>query len=1259
MATFDELAASDPYARLLAEATRTGYFKLETRGGKQGMEFMGKFYTDPTELAKIRRKLDVKMLPHKITGGILESMPQNMGQMHYGGLESAVRKVRKTVGNNFWLERSSFGADADIDELSRMLIDQKTGTEYGFMVPDSTGTVLFQGFTQGKDGPERVTRRELVALFEHTGVLTTTNIPKANTVTAAQLDASYAKLSKRMKRLINAERYDADLGPTRAVIFGTDASDYSKLYGFLNPEGMQEIVDKGLEGGMKTVYDGLSIVSPNLVQKMKDKMQARAIGLKEELDASRSTMSPHLQRQTENTISNIWDDIGDLNRLLNQGGRLEGLRISNFDEGYLRAMGIEDQELIDTLLSSMGKGDAYAIPKKKWKDVTGLFSEGLGHTTMQRQIVTQADILIPFASDTLEMGTTVGTTFKATKTKGTVRVDEQLLAGSGRELLMDADGSFDSLVKTNVDSFSAAIRNLKAGHIHPAYLKQLQDIAAGAGELGSIPELINQQGRARRILASLELGRSPATDRDLFNEISRGYMEFMKREQFGSKSLDLAAQIPYSISGHVGTDVIPRLMGMTEGDIEAGTFGFNKKFGLIYSAEDAIEYTMKAHGGGDLDDLLGSVLRLDESDIVGFNKRAPYAAGESVVMKLDEKSIQTVARMMTTDTSTPLAQNASLRDALKGLGFFDKGWDASDPVNQSDVADILSQHLAGLRDLDSAKQTSYVAQAGGGFAPPTLPGALNTVVNDPNWHAPLHTPMSFLDDLKSQMDYISFQEPKTIDDYFSKGLQDLMSDDSIATWKQIIGHQQNQGALEQNALAREMADQMAGTAKFLGVEGVEGVLRPFGMEPIIDLLTKGTAEGYPDLGASDIRVLTEGLNRQMAEMVIKAQGQGINLFDPTRFEASTGRNKGAVSSINAHLVNLGGTKVEDYYMDPHSREAVESLARQAQESIMGQTGTIREQALAGIPENPIFSKTHFSQAAIDDAERLKVAYEQALQIARDGRTGLPDRLAQYDMFGEVIAEVDDPDFHHRYATEEVRRVLADMFEDTGVMGDRASYAVGAFIQRHSDLGSGRIMKSGQLADAYTRAEATIGLNNGLMVPMRSRTLAVSADYMTMDIGSEMVTSGAQRATAMSKAYSTAIDAVRGPHGRAVLDVAKEIWDVPIAKKGIIGAAALLGGSLLYRSRRDRSVDDFAGPPLLPGGSFYEQSTHPDMPAGYGPSSGNQESGYSYKINARGDFDPAQLAASAQSISGVQATGSITKSMSRVIKSPFEAYAGSQ
>lgn len=79
---------------------------------------------------------------------------------------------------------------------------------------------------------------------------------------------------------------------------------------------------------------------------------------------------------------------------------------------------------------------------------------------------------------------------------------------------------------------------------------------------------------------------------------------------------------------------------------------------------------------------------------------------------------------------------------------------------------------------------------------------------------------------------------------------------------------------------------------------------------------------------------------------------------------------------------------------------------------------------------------------------------------------------------------------------------------------------------------------------------------------------------------------------------------------------KQLFKDPLIKRGTLALGALVAGSFAYTAIRDRTADDMSGPPLLPGGSAYEQNYPTRIPE-IGSFSGqgyNEGSSYNVSIN---------------------------------------------
>jgi hypothetical protein len=117
----------------------------------------------------------------------------------------------------------------------------------------------------------------------------------------------------------------------------------------------------------------------------------------------------------------------------------------------------------------------------------------------------------------------------------------------------------------------------------------------------------------------------------------------------------------------------------------------------------------------------------------------------------------------------------------------------------------------------------------------------------------------------------------------------------------------------------------------------------------------------------------------------------------------------------------------------------------------------------------------------------------------------------------------------------------------------------------------------------------------------------------------------------------------------------EAFKNPTVKKSAYAAAALIGASLIYSATKDRTPESASGPPLLPGGSAYENMAQrqPQMP-NVSMFSGYNE-GTSLQVNIEGDRDQID---SFTSVAGSNASSTMYRGLPQLGRDPYSLLAGS-
>lgn len=99
-------------------------------------------------------------------------------------------------------------------------------------------------------------------------------------------------------------------------------------------------------------------------------------------------------------------------------------------------------------------------------------------------------------------------------------------------------------------------------------------------------------------------------------------------------------------------------------------------------------------------------------------------------------------------------------------------------------------------------------------------------------------------------------------------------------------------------------------------------------------------------------------------------------------------------------------------------------------------------------------------------------------------------------------------------------------------------------------------------------------------------------------------------------------------------VKKLVEDEPWAKKGLVGIAAFALLGVGHKIAKEITPEEAKGPPLLPGGSAYEDYPTLPVPSIYSSGVNNQNDSSLYQVNvAGGNYDPYELQSAMQKITG--------------------------
>jgi hypothetical protein len=224
-----------------------------------------------------------------------------------------------------------------------------------------------------------------------------------------------------------------------------------------------------------------------------------------------------------------------------------------------------------------------------------------------------------------------------------------------------------------------------------------------------------------------------------------------------------------------------------------------------------------------------------------------------------------------------------------------------------------------------------------------------------------------------------------------------------------------------------------------------------------------------------------------------------------------------------------------------------------------------------------------------DSSRLGVL-EEAGKILSDGTTDGARSLAEQINAGTILATD---------LTEAQSLAVAEHLGDDTAIGSEESRVVRALAESERL----KAEEAAMIAELETRGAGTIAAGTADMGDdfTKGVSAALSGEDYTSFLGSNTT-------------FKRMKDFVQSG----------ELGDLfannKIFRNSVLTAGALIAGSFLYSAFKDHTPDDVKGPPLLPGGSAYEDQYPNRLPEIPQIGTVNYNPGVSYKVNLYGEYD---------------------------------------
>jgi hypothetical protein len=444
-------------------------------------------------------------------------------------------------------------------------------------------------------------------------------------------------------------------------------------------------------------------------------------------------------------------------------------------------------------------------------------------------------------------------------------------------------------------------------------------------------------------------------------------------------------------------------------------------------------------------------------------------------------------------------------------------------------------------------------------------------------------------------------------------------------------------------------------------------------EEVIDAITK---EGGQQ--AEVIRGMTDNALDAVAE-VLHAGGtldKAImeNEFGPFKLR------KEWQTRLSQKLIELNPDKAfDDYFVEGQLSEFMKQAKYTEEMAKSTVKNTLKEGGATKELRNHLFTLAEEKQA-----QELMTTFRAAYDIADEEIPDLAKVLNSFNVFGEGIeyGPEEIAAVKAARARGEVLRTLTEKYaDDSGDITDEGRRVMGAFIQQHGlgtieeTIGEERVKSKlidhefGSMYDTTVGWFRDLARQEGSLPGLTAQEAAAASELAQTPVnltrmagGEGIAATQGDRAESLTGEISRRLgDEPFGQaghyRGRAARDLAEDVtgglrrfggeaggvtkgamkgWknllDVKLFRRGAVAVGGAVAFSTLYQKFKDRTPEDMEGPPLLPGGSFYEK-----RPGQYSQNiinnSQSGQNGVTYKVRATGNFDVNQLSSSMQGVTG--------------------------